>query len=92
MGGGTVTFSCSGTIILTGWISPTANPTSIDGSEQTITISGNNAVQVFDMGNGATLNLNELTIANGNSGDGYGGGGIITTRHAEREQQHLLRQ
>ena len=45
-GGGTVTFTCSGTITLTAEITIAAD-TTIDGSGQTVTISGNNAVRVF---------------------------------------------
>ena len=72
-GGGTVTFSCSGTITLTAEIVIAAD-TTIDGSGQTVTISGNHAVRVFTVNSGVTLNLNELTIANGSVDAGYGGG------------------
>ena len=50
-GGGTVTFSCSGTITLTAEIMIAAD-TTIDGSGQTVTISGNNAVRVFTVNQG----------------------------------------
>ncbi len=89
-GGGTVTFSCSGTIILTAEITIAAD-TTIDGSGQTVTISGNHAVRVFTVNSGVTLNLNKLTVANGNAASGDGGG-IYNCGHADREQQHLLRQ
>ena len=62
-GGGAVTFSCSGTITLTSTSTISAN-TSIDGTGQTVTISGGGSVQVFS--------LNNLTIANGNSVYGAG--------------------
>ena len=71
-GGGTVTFACSGTITLTAEITITTD-TTIDGSGQAVTISGNHAVRVFTVDSGATLNLNELTVANGST-DAYGGG------------------
>ena len=45
-GGGTVTFSCSGTITLTDYVVIAAD-TTIDASGQTVTISGNNAVRYF---------------------------------------------
>ncbi len=45
-GGGTVTFACSGTITLTAEIVISAD-TTIDGTGQDVTISGNNAVRVF---------------------------------------------
>ncbi len=72
-GGGTVTFSCSGTITLTSviWIEAS---TTLDGSGQAVTISGNHAVPVFYVYEGVTLNLNRVTVANGNVG--YYGGGI----------------
>ena len=72
-GGGTVTFSCSGTITLTAEIVIAAD-TTIDGSGQTVIISGNNAVRVFTVNPGVTLNLNELTVANGYVDSGSGGG------------------
>ena len=45
----------------------------IDGGSADITVSGNNAVRVFDVRSGAKLTLNNLTVANGR---GAGGGGI----------------
>ena len=77
-GGGTVTFSCSGTITLTATITIAAD-TTIDGSGQTVTISGNHAVRVFAVNPGVTLNLNRLTVANGRCVLPFGssdGGGI----------------
>ncbi len=71
-GGGTVTFSCSGTITLTAAIVIAAD-TTIDGSGQSVTISGNNAVRVFYVNSGITLNLTGLIVANGM---GFNGGGI----------------
>ncbi len=70
-GGGTITFDCSGAITLTTPITITAN-TTIDGSGQDVTISGNHAVRVFKVNYGATLNLNGLTIANGSATSGAG--------------------
>ena len=70
-GGGTVTFSCSGTITLTSGVWIAAN-TTIDGSGQNVTLSGGDAHQVFFVLSGVTLNLNKLTIADGNAGEGGG--------------------
>jgi hypothetical protein len=70
-GGGTVTFACSGTITLTATIAISAG-TTIDGSGQAVTISGNDAVRVFDVPSGVALHLAELTVANGNAGLGAG--------------------
>jgi predicted outer membrane repeat protein len=76
-GSDTLDFSVSGTIIL-GSTLPTienVSPASltIDGSGQTITVSGNNAVQVMTVNSGATLNLQNLTIANGLDTSGASG-------------------
>ena len=59
-----MTFSCSGTIPLSATIT-IATDTTIDGSGQTVTISGNNAVRVFTVNSGVAFNLNGLTVANG---------------------------
>jgi hypothetical protein len=66
-GGRTVTFACSGTISLTNIITIVAD-TTIDGSGQDVTISGNDTVAVlFIVNEGVTLSLNEVTIADGSS-------------------------
>jgi hypothetical protein len=72
-GGGTVTFACSGTITLTNTIVIAAD-TTIDGIGQEITINGNDAVGVIQVNSGISLNLNELTVANGYAN---AGGGIL---------------
>jgi hypothetical protein len=74
-GGGTVTVACSGVITLSSTITIAAD-TTVDGSGQEVTISGNDAVRVFTVGSGATLNLDRLTIANGNAREVFHGGGI----------------
>ena len=88
-GGGTVTFSCSGTITVTSTLGIVADVT-IDGSGQNVAISGGGAVGVFCVNSGVTLNLNKLTVADGMAD--------VWRRHPQRrrhgdgEQQHLLRQ
>jgi hypothetical protein len=67
-GGGPVTFSCSGTITLTSTIT-ISNDTTIDGTGETVTISGGNTVGVFIVPTGVKLNLHNLTIANAFSND-----------------------
>ena len=47
-GGGTVILTCSGTITLTATITVAAN-TTLDGSGQAVTISGNHLVRVFSV-------------------------------------------
>lgn len=54
-GGGTVTFSCSGTVVLTSTITIASN-TTLDGNGQNVSISGG-AVRVFSVNSGITLNL-----------------------------------
>jgi len=74
-GGGNVTFACSGTITLTSAITISAN-TTIDGTGQNVTISGNNAVQLFIVNAGITLTLTNLTLTNGYYSGAFGGGAI----------------
>ncbi len=74
-GAGAVTFSCSGTITLTSTIEISAY-TTIDGSGQNVTISGNHTVGVFIVGLGFALHLNALTIADGLASNG---GGILNS-------------
>jgi hypothetical protein len=84
-GGGTVTFGCNGVIVLTEPIF-IAEDTVVDGSNHTVTISGNDAVSVFSVTN-KTLTLKALTIANGrNTSEGGGGvsafGGTVNVDHS----------
>jgi hypothetical protein len=72
-GGGTVTFACDGTIILTNTITISGN-TILDGTGHQITISGGNAVRVFYVNSNVNLTISNLTIADGLNADGYGGG------------------
>ncbi len=77
--GGTVTFSCSGTIILTSTITIAAN-TTIDGVGQTVTISGNHAVRIFVLNSGISLSLSNLTVAYGYvTGPDQDGGAISSS-------------
>ncbi len=61
--GGTITFTCSGTIIVPEII--ISQDTTIDGTGQDVTLSGNNANQVFYVNADITLNLHSLTITEG---------------------------
>ena len=77
VGADIINFSLGGTITLAStlpFITDAAGLT-IDGTGQTVTISGNNTVRV--MQDNASLTLNNLTIANGF--DAIGGGGLYTT-------------
>ena len=73
-GGGSVTFTCSGTIIVP-QIDISSGTTTVDGAGQSVTLSGNHiANTVFSVASGATLNLQNLIISNGLSFDAGGGG------------------
>lgn len=71
-GGGTITFTCGPNVTLNGTLLPiiTTNITLNGGN--TITLSGNNASQIFYVGGAGTLTLNNLTITKGLT-DGDGG-------------------
>jgi hypothetical protein len=71
--GGTVTFACSGTIQVLGGTITVSSDTTIDGTGQTITINGGGVVQLFIVNTGVTLNLNQITVADGFVSDGNGG-------------------
>jgi CSLREA domain-containing protein len=75
-GANTVTFSVSAPIVL-GLQLPNitaAAGLTLDGTGQTLTISGNELVRVLRVDAGASLTLNNLTIANGYAGASIGGG------------------
>src|SRR4051794_31159673 len=61
-GADTITFSVSGTIVLASTLPAINDDLTIDGTGQSVTVSGNNAVQVIAVNGGKTLNLNALTI------------------------------
>ncbi len=71
--GGTVTFACDGTIMLNNTIVIQTNSV-LDGSGHQITISGGHLVRVFLVNSNVNFTLIGLTIANGLSTNGYGGG------------------
>jgi hypothetical protein len=76
--GDTITFSCSGSgnIPLTSTLTISTNNLIIDGGG-TVTLDGQNQVEVLSVTSGVTLTLNALTVANGNSASYYGNGGGI---------------
>ncbi len=63
-GGGNVTFGCSGTITLTQTIT-IASDTTIDGSGQSVTISGNHAALLFRVDSGRSVDVTALNFADG---------------------------
>ena len=77
--GGTVTFVCDGTITLVGTITIT-NDTILDASSHHVTISGNGAVRVFEVGTNVQFSVGNLTIADGLATSGAGllnDGGVL---------------
>ncbi|MBK9092075.1 MAG: hypothetical protein IPM84_04725 [Anaerolineae bacterium] len=72
-GGGTVTFTCSGTITLSSMITAPVAATIIDGSGQNVTISGNHAVRLFYIPAGSSLTLRNLNLVNGQADSDSGG-------------------
>ncbi len=73
-GDDTIVFTLSGTITLGSALPEIKNTLTIDGAGRKITISGFGKYQVLAVDVGATLNLDDLTIAQGNSSTG---GGIL---------------
>lgn len=81
-GGGNVTFSASGTILLTNTLSITSD-TVIDGAGQTIAISGNSAFRVFQVSPGVNFTLKNVSIIHGRTNEGAGvfnnGGSVVVS-------------
>ncbi|NES94124.1 MAG: DUF4347 domain-containing protein [Desertifilum sp. SIO1I2] len=76
-GNDTIIFEIPGiapyTLTLTSSINITSN-LQINGlGEDNLIISGNNATQIFNIGNNSTVTLRDLTLANGNIAAGFGG-------------------
>ena len=82
-GGGTVTFTCSGTIVLTSTLLITA-PTTLDGAGQAVAISGNDAYRIITTTAGVnTLILQNITLTKGIAITTTGGhGGALFVRGA----------
>jgi hypothetical protein len=86
-GADTITFTLSGTITLASTLPAINDELTIDGTGQSITISGNNAVRVMVVNSGKTLNLNALTIDGGlcsncNGGGLYNNGGTVNINNS----------
>jgi CSLREA domain-containing protein len=87
----TINFSVSGTITLTrGQLGLTDSALTTINGANTITISGNNAGRIFQIGSGATVELNGLTLTGGNAtvyavkdgGDIFSQGAILTVNNS----------
>jgi uncharacterized repeat protein (TIGR02543 family) len=77
--GGWVWLGFTGTLTLTNTINITNNNVILDGTGVAATISGGNAVQLFNVAQGASLTISNLTLANGSciSANGTANGGAI---------------
>ena len=91
-GADTINFTLSGTITLSSslpFVSFAGGPLAIDGTGQSVVISGNNSVRVMSVEDsnssnppsGAVLEVKNLTIANGRDTPNHGGG-ILNIRGA----------
>src|SRR5215204_2843094 len=78
---GLVTFACSGTIVVATEIPVPERHLAIDGSGQTVVLSGGNQNRLFNVGAGSSLQLHKITLVDGNAGSGNGGGAIATAGH-----------
>ena len=90
-GADAIDFTVSGTITLSSslpFVSFAGGPLTIDGTGQSVVISGNNSVRVMSVEDpnsinppsGAVLEIKNLTIANGRDTANFGGGGILNIR------------
>jgi hypothetical protein len=70
-GGGSVTFACEGTILLSSTITNSLD-TALDATGHQITISGRDLVRVFYIRTNVTFSINNLIIAQGRSTNGAG--------------------
>ncbi len=74
--GDTIDFSVTGTItLISGELLVTNNLTFTGPIGVILAINGNTNSRVFDISSNATVNMSDLTIRNGNAGDGPVGGG-----------------
>lgn len=73
--GGRLAIACDGTFELENTLQ-ISRDTALDASGHRVTISGVNRVQVFQVDTNATFSLASLTVANGLSTNGQGGGAI----------------
>ena len=81
--GGTITFSCSGTITLTSQLVIDKDLT-LDGSGQTVTLDGQNSTRIMTTTTGINLTINSLTFFRGYvwSGAGINNSGHLTINNS----------
>jgi len=76
--GGTVTFSCSGTITITSQLVIDKDLT-LDGSGQTVSLDGQNSTRIMTTTAGINLTINSLTLTKGKTTGNTFGAGIYKT-------------
>jgi CSLREA domain-containing protein len=76
-GADTIDFGVSGQISLDSSLPAVAGHLTIEGSGQSITVSGQGTVRVLEVSAGASLALDGLTVADGN--DANNGGGMVNS-------------
>jgi CSLREA domain-containing protein len=84
-GADTITFSVSGTILLGSALPNISDDLIIDGTGNSVFISGGNNNQILVINSGKTVSLNMLTIQDGNStlsGGGIFNNGVLTVRNS----------
>jgi acetyltransferase-like isoleucine patch superfamily enzyme len=83
-GGGMVTFGCSGTIVVPEIT--LSQDAVLDGTGQSVTLSGNNINRVLSVNSGVTAEVRNITVASGAATDFVGGGirnsGTLTLTHS----------
>jgi hypothetical protein len=67
--GGTITFACSGTISPPATVAISAN-TVLDGNRNAVIFDGADALRLFEVADGASLELRELTLQRGRANEG----------------------
>lgn len=90
--GGTITFSCGPTVLLTGGELPGISDNILVNGGNTVTLSGNNASRLFFVNSGGMLTLNNITITKGfASGDGGAirNEGILNLTNAKLIDNHV---
>lgn len=80
----TIDFGLSGTIVISPTLPNLNQNVTIDGSGQTITVSGQSSFRVFNVTSGKTVTLQYLTVANGSSNAGAAvyNSGTLNVNHA----------
>ncbi len=79
-----IVFDSNYTMTLAGALQIDSHNVTIDGQPHTVSISGNNALRVFEItGSSTNVTLRNITVMNGYSGAGNNGGGIYLDSQAD---------